>query len=91
MCKTISMNDYRLKKIEHSYFEFYTHTEQFFGEKKREVDLVKRMYLTAKYISDLVITIDKYIKTQQGTESLKRIVRAGGNWLKEIAEAMQNV
>ena len=82
------MKDFRIRKVEQQYFEFYKHLEQFFGEKYTELDILERLGFAVRYVGDIANTARKHIKDGKATESFKKIVRVEDRWLKKIAEVL---
>ena len=87
---TISIKDYKFKKMEHKYFEFYKYIEEYFDEKKTEQDIMLRLYLAIRYMQDLAMTSHKHIEKGEATESFKKIAKTEANWLKGIAEVLDD-
>ena len=81
----VSIQDYKCRKMEHKYFNFYCHVEDYFPEKTSERDIALRMYLAIRYLQDLTLTL---YKMQDVSPSIKKIAKAEAGWLKEIAEVL---
>ena len=82
------MKDFRVKKVEQQYFQFYKHLEQFFEEKYSETDIIERLCFAVRYVGDIANTAKKHIKDGKATESFKTIIRIEDKWLKKIAEVL---
>ena len=86
---TISLKEYKFKKMEHEYFDFYKHIEEYFDEKITEKDVMLRMYLTVRYLEDIAVTIHKYLQTDEASDSIRKIAKAESKWIKGIAEVLK--
>jgi len=84
----VNIQDYKCKKLEQEYFKFYQHIEPFFEEKADERSIIQRTYFAIRYLQDLGIVLNKYLKTKEATPHIRKIAKAEASWLKEIAEVL---
>ena len=88
---TISMYDYKFKKMEQEFFEFYTYMEKFFGKKTSEKDVVKRLHFYFRAICGLCDILHGYLKSKEASSGIKKIVKVYANGLRRLAEDLENV
>lgn len=84
----INIKDFQVKQVEHEYFEFYQHLEEFFEEKTTEIDIIRRLVFAVRYIGDLSHVIKKHIDDGKARKEFTEIVRIEDRWLKKIAEVL---
>lgn len=89
MCQIIELQKYRYRKLEHEYLEFYTYMEQFFGEKVSEKDVVRRIHCYSRALTDLSLILNKYLKTPEASEGIRKISKAYAKVLRKTVEILE--
>ena len=86
----IDLKEYKHKKFERRYFEFYAYVESFFDTEMDEQSITERVYLPIRYLLGIADLVKTYKKIKKPTKAFILTMNALSKAVNRISEDLRD-